>query len=99
MSAARTGRMRKRPRKPSDSSNEPTQSEPYQFLQGRLAPRDRPFLPPMNALHPLLPIPPNLVGRRPPGAGGLRLVRDRQTKFAIDPMADAQRYPKNEQPK
>jgi hypothetical protein len=53
----------------------------------------------MNALHPLLPIHPDLVGRRSPGAGGPHLASDRQTKFAIDPMADAQRYPKNEQPK
>jgi hypothetical protein len=53
----------------------------------------------MNALHPILPIHPDLVGRRPPGASGRRLASDRQTKFAIDPMADAQRYPKNEQSK
>jgi len=47
----------------------------------------------MNACILFLPIPPDLIGRRPPGAGGLAPCRDRQTKFAIDPMADAQRYP------
>jgi hypothetical protein len=39
------------------------------------------------------------LGCRPIGVRGMQIVPDSRNKFAIDPMANAQRYPKNEQPK
>jgi hypothetical protein len=53
----------------------------------------------MISLPALPPGNPAPAGRVPPGAGRRRRVLDPRIQFAIDPTANAQRYPKNEQSK
>lgn len=87
MSAARTERMRKRPPRPSDSSNGPPSQNRISFHRAGSHRETGLFCAPMNALHAL------------PFESDSLLAPDPKTQFAIDPMANAQRYPKNEQPK
>jgi hypothetical protein len=53
----------------------------------------------MNALHAKPTLNRGILGCVPFGGGDMRMVPDSRNKFAIDPIANAQRYPKNEQPK